>query len=272
MKDARLRIQSLLAALILLSLTAFGAKAQDTGAEFLSDLHNFRINNYLALDSFYMFSASSDTEALNRIVGSINASNDAMNSVIASTSGVLSEQQVESLNQEFDEFKDLMRGNINEVRENGYPDLRLMADLANNALELNELATELYGVAQEASGTRSDARIESARSAAVVMAQMMARYSARTHSAVAQTFQGSSDEVSLDQQALQFDNLLERLRAGNPTNELKTSIDDVSSKWQFIRGSYINYNENNVSFVIDRYSKGIIRGLTTTIELLEGNA
>ena len=272
MKDARLRIQSLLAALILLSLTAFSAKAQDTGAEFLADLHDFRINNYLALDSFYAFSANGDTEALNRIVGSINASNDAMNSVIASTSGVLTEQQVESLNQEFDQFKDLMRGNINEVRERGYPDLRLMADLANNASELNDLATELYSVAQENSGARSDARVESARSAAVVMAQMMARYSARTHSSVAQTFQGASDEASLDQQALEFDGLLAKLQSGNSTSELKAVIDDVSSKWQFIRGSYINYNENNVSFVIDRYSKGIIRGLTATIELLEDNA
>ncbi|KXO09807.1 MULTISPECIES: hypothetical protein [Marinobacter] len=272
MKDARLRIQSLLAALLLLSLTAFGAQAQDTGADFLSDLHDFRINNYLALDSFYAFSANGDTEALNRIVGSINASNNAMNAVIASTSGVLSPQQVEGLNQDFDQFKDLMRGNINEVRDRGYPDLRLMADLANKASSMNERATELYGVAQENSGTQADARIESARSAAVVMAQMMARYSARTHSSVAQTFQGASDEASLDQQALMFDSLLARVQSGSASAELKAAIDDVSSKWQFIRSSYINYNENNVSFVIDRYSKGIIRSLTTTIEILESNA
>ena len=105
-----------------------------------------------------------------------------------------------------------------------------------------------------------------------VMAQMMARYSARTHSSVAQTFQGASDEASLDQQALMFDSLLAQVQSGSASAELKAAIDDVSSKWQFIRGSYINYNENNVSFVIDRYSKGIIRSLTTTIEILESNA
>ena len=70
------------------------AKAQETGAEFLSDLHDFRVNNYLALDAFYNFSATGDTETLNRIVVGINNSNDAMNSVVASTSGVLSEQAV----------------------------------------------------------------------------------------------------------------------------------------------------------------------------------
>jgi len=268
MKDARLRIQSLIAAFILLALTALSAKAQETGAEFLSDLHDFRVNNYLALDAFYNFSASGDTETLNRIVVGINNSNDAMNSVVASTSGVLSEQQVEELNQTFDQFKNLMRGNINEVRDRGYPDLRLMADLANQALSMNNLATELYSVAQESSGIKADTRIESARSAAVVMAQMMARYAARTHSSVAQTFQGASSEVPLDEQAKTFDQLLSSLRAGSTNGELKTALDDVASKWQFIRSSYINYNENNVGFVIDRYSKGIIEALPTAIALL----
>jgi len=46
-------------------------------------------------------------------------------------------------------------------------------------------------------------------------------------------------------------------------------LNDIASKWQFIRGSYINYNEDNVSFVIDRYSKRILEGLTTAIELLQ---
>lgn len=272
MKDARLRIQSLIAAFILLALTALSAKAQETGAEFLSDLHDFRVNNYLALDAFYSFSATGDTETLNRIVVGINNSNDAMNSVVASTSGVLSEQQIEELNQAFDQFKNLMRGNINEVRDRGYPDLRLMADLANQALSMNNLATELYSVAQESSGIKADTRIESARSAAVVMAQMMARYAARTHSSVAQTFQGASSEVPLDEQAKTFDQLLSSLRAGSTNGELKATLDDVASKWQFIRGSYINYNENNVGFVIDRYSKGIIEGLTNVIDLLRASA
>jgi hypothetical protein len=272
MKDARLRIQSLIAAFILLALTALSAKAQETGAEFLSDLHDFRVNNYLALDAFYSFSATGDTDTLNRIVVGINNSNDAMNSVVASTSGVLSEQQIEELNQAFDQFKNLMRGNINEVRDRGYPDLRLMADLANQALSMNNLATELYSVAQESSGIKANTRIESARSAAVVMAQMMARYAARTHSSVAQTFQGASSEVPLDEQAKAFDQLLSSLRAGSTNGELKTALDDVASKWQFIRSSYINYNENNVGFVIDRYSKGIIEGLTNAIDLLRASA
>lgn len=272
MKDAHLRIRSFLTALILLSFTAFGAKAQESGTEFLADLHDFRINNYLALDAFYAFSATSDTELLNRVVVGINSANDAMNSVVDSTSGVLSEEQIEELNLSFDSFKDLMRSNINEVRDRGYPDLRLMAELANQGQSMNDTATELYDLARESSGTETNPQVESARSAAVLMAQMMARYAARTHSSVSQTFQGASNEVSLDQQALMFDELLAQARSGSATGELKTALDDVAAKWQFIRGSYINYNDNNVSFIIDRYSKGIIQGLDDAIVMLRNNA
>ncbi|MGC8120507.1 hypothetical protein [Marinobacter sp. VGCF2001] len=272
MKDARLRTQSLVAAFMLLALTAMGAKAQESGADFLSDLHDFRVNNYMALDAFYNFSATGDTDTLNRIVVGINNSNDAMNSIVASTSGALSEEQIEQLKQEFDQFKNLMRGNINEVRERGYPDLRLTADLANQALGMNTLATELYTVAQESGDTTPDDRIESARSATVVMAQMMARYAARTHSSVAQTFQGASSEIPLDEQAKAFDQLLGALRSDTAQGDLKAMLEDVASKWRFIRGSYINYNENNVGFVIDRYSKGIIEGLTSAIELMRASA
>lgn len=271
MTDARLRVRSLVAALILLALTSLTARAE-TGDGFLSDLHTFRVSNYLALDAYYRFSSDGDTETLNEIVGSINSANSSMNSLVESTAGVLSKEEVESLNKEFDTFKSLMRDNINDVRNTGYPDLRLVSDMANQALTMSEMATELYQVSSESSQTATDNRVEAARSAAITLAQMMAKYSARTHSTVSQTFQGSSTEEPLDQQALRFDSLLDEINSGSSKSELKSALDDVTSKWQFIRGSYINYNENNVSFVIDRYSKGILQSLDRTITLLQKNA
>lgn len=272
MNDSSLRIRSLLVALLLLSLTSFGARAQDGGAGFLSDLHQFRVSNYVALDAYYRFSGTGNTEALNEIVAGINAANDAMNRLADSTSGVLSAEQIEALNVEFDKFKALMRDNINDVRNQGYPDLRLVSDMANQALTMNNMASELYQFARESSQTSTDPKVEAARSATVKMAQMMAKYSVRTNSSVAQTFQGSDTEVPLDEQAREFDELLRAVMQGNPQGDLKKILENVSSKWQFIRGSYINYNENNVGFVIDRYSKGILEGLGNAIELMQSNA
>ncbi|MFN2361281.1 MAG: hypothetical protein ABR522_09445, partial [Marinobacter sp.] len=145
MKDARLRVRSLVTALILLLITSFTVRAQQGGGDgFLYDLHSFRISNYMALDAYYRFSATGDTETLNEIVAAINEANEAMNSVDDSTAGVLSSDQVESLNAEFDEFKDLMRSNINDVRNTGYPDLRLVSDMANQALMVSQVTTEMY--------------------------------------------------------------------------------------------------------------------------------
>lgn len=271
MKNSHLRIRSLMIALILLTLTSIGVRAQapdsNSAGGFLADLHEFRVSSYMALDAYYRFSSRNDTITLNEIVAGINSANDSMNTIAGSTEGMLSPEQVEALNQEFDKFKNLMRDNIKEVRKSGYPDLRLMSDLADQAQTMNDMATELYQIARE--GHQDNARVAAARSAAVKMAQMMAKYSVRTNSSVSQTFQGSATENALDEQAKEFDKLLAEVRIGESDGELKSIVDDISSKWQFIRSSYINYNENNVGFVIDRYSKGILKGLDTSIELLK---
>lgn len=256
---------------IVMACASLSARAQETPSAFLSDLHSFRISNYLALDAYYRFSGTGTTDTLNEIVAGINSANDAMNRLTQSTDEVLSKDQLSALSQEFEKFKGLMRDNINDVRTQGYPDLRLVSDMANQALAMNNMATELYLEAQESSQTQTNPRVEAARMAAVKMAQMMAKYAVRTNSSVTQTFQGSATETPLDAQAREFDALLEQVRQGPAEGELRALLDDISSKWQFIRGSYINYNENNVGFVIDRYSKAILSSLGSAIELLQNS-
>lgn len=268
MKTTDLRTRSLVAILFFLIFTSVGVRAQEAN-DSLSQLHTFRVSNYTSLDAYYRFIGSGSTDTLNEIVASINSANDAMNVLAKSTGNALANEQVEELNNEFDKFKSLTRDNINEMRNTGYPDLRLVSDMANQALTMNDMATEFYQIAQENSQTKVNPRVEAARLGAVKIAQMRAKYSVRTNSAVSQTFQGSSTETPLDQQAKDFDELLIMLTKGDSEGELKALLNDISSKWQFIRGSYINYNENNVGFVIDRYSKRILDSLTTIIELLQ---
>ncbi|WP_100640264.1 hypothetical protein [Marinobacter salexigens] len=262
---------SLVASLFLFLLTSISVKAQESD-DFLAQLHNFRVNNYVALDAYYRFIGSGSTDTLNEIVAGINSANDSMNFVTASTTGGLSKAQVASLNGEFGKFKSLMRDNINDVRNTGYPDLRLVSDMADQAVEMNNMATDLYQMAQENSQAVTSRRVEAARMGAVKIAQMMARYSVRTNSSVAQTFQGAATGTPLDEQAREFDTLLGEMSKGETEGELEALLSDVHAKWQFIRGSYINYNENNVGFVIDRYSKRILESLTAAIPLLQQSA
>jgi len=268
MNTTHLRSRFLALSLLLLTLTSANLRAQDTD-DFLSQLHTFRVSNYVSLDAYYRFIGNGATSTLNEIVAGINTANESMNLLASSTSDALTTQQIEALNGEFDKFKNLMRDNINDVRTTGYPDLRLVSDMANQALTMNDMATEFYRDAQEKSQAETSPRVEAARLAAVKIAQMMAKYSVRTNSSVSQIFQGSSSETPLDGQAKEFDQLLESVLKGKSDGELAALLNDVAAKWQFIRGSYINYNENNVGFVIDRYSKKILQNLTTAIEMLQ---
>ncbi|ROU01527.1 hypothetical protein EB809_03450 [Marinobacter sp. R17] len=236
----------------------------------LAAFHQFRISNFAALNAYYRFSVNGDTDTLNEIVAAINESNSQIKQVDASAGDILKDDQIESLNTEFDKYKHLMRQNINDVRKNGYPDLRLVSDMANQAQALSSKSAELYDIVRTNNNVKADERVEAARAAAVLMAQMMSKYSARSTSSVSQTFQGADTEQPLDEQAHQFDEQMSKVTEGHPSGELRAALSSVASKWAFIRGSYINYNDNNVSFVIDRYSKEILRQLAEAIAMMTG--
>lgn len=268
MKDTRIR--SLIVSCLLMACVSLTVKAQESDA--LSQLHDFRISNFVALNAYYQFSANGATDTLNEVVAGINSANSALNAINESGQDLFNSDQLGALTTEFESFQALMRQNINDVRTNGYPDLRLVSEMANQAEELSQLSSQLYSAGREAQPGASSPRIEAARSAAVLMAKMMAKYSARSHSSVSQTFQGSATEASLDEQARTFDTLIQTLTQGEANEELRRAVDGVATKWQFIRGSYINFNDDNVPFIIDRYSKGILEGLSDTIEMLKATA
>ncbi len=233
MRDAKLGIRSLITALVLLAIASFNARG-DESADFLGHLHDFRVKNYVALDAYYRFSASGDTETLNEIVGAINEANSTMGALTDSTAGVLTSPQVEGLNVEFDKFKELMRQNINDVKQTGYPDLRLLSEMAEQAAVMNDNASSLYRTALESTKITPDKRVEAARSAAVTLAQMMAKYSVRSNSSVTQTFQGTATDEPLDVKAKAMDSLL----AETPQGKKHRGAESTSGGHQLEVGVY----------------------------------
>lgn len=271
MKISRLQTRHLLIPFLLLILTSANSQAQRTD-NFLSQLHNFRVSNYVSLDAYYRFIGSGSTDTVNEIVAGLDKANASLKLLLTNNTKVPTREQVEALTDEFGKYKNLMSLNINDVQIIGYPDLRLVSDMASQAAIIDDMATQLYHTALENSGTAPNPGVDAARQAAIKIAQMSAKYSVRTNSSVAQTFQGSSTETPLDQQARELDQLLETVANGKSNNELNALIEGVTGKWKFIRGSYINYNENNVGFVINRYSKQILSGLTEAITMLQETA
>ena len=267
MKASGMRLSSLVFAVAMMVLGSSLAHAEKP--EFLSDLHEFRLHNFLALNAYYRYSDSRDRALQQDINTSINNASRAMSAVRNSDTNLLAGDDISRLNQEFDKFRALMQQNIEDVRTMGYPDLRLLSEMAEQAHELNQISTELYDIAREKSDLDIDDRVESIRAASVLIAQMLSNYTARSTSSVQQTFQGATTGVPLDELARRFDALIARIGAEGTEEDMRDLLHDADSKWSFIRNSYINFNENNVVFVIDRYSKGIIDSLERMIRVIE---
>lgn len=257
----------LLALIVLMLGGTTRVKAEDNEA--LSALHQFRVQNFIALNAYYNYSANSDKSILPEISDAEKQANELMGQVKSSAASIVGEDQLKALQGSFDQFRKLMKTNIKDVKTSGYPDLRLVSDMAASAQKLNQLSEEMYNNIKIAEGIKSNPNVETARKATALMALMMTKYAARSTSNVSQVFQGADNEKPLDEQAIEMDQLIDQLRkVASPQPTLNPILSDVYSKWLFIRKSYINYNENNVAFLINRYSQGIIRRLTEATAVL----
>lgn len=232
----------------------------------LDALYKFRLQNHLAINAFYNYSASRDPALMADIVTSVNSANGLMQTITERREGSLSQPDYEQLAARFQEFKALMNTNVQDVKKNGYADMRVISELASQTQELDQDAAQAYLAAAKKAGIADDRRVETARKATLMLASMMSQYSAFSASSVAQIFQGGTDvNGPIDEQARNLDKLMSELKSAGGTDEARQAIAKAHSTWEFIRDSYMNYNVRNVSFVINRYSKSIITSLEQAI-------
>jgi hypothetical protein len=50
-------------------------------------------------------------------------------------------------------------------------------------------------------------------------------------------------------------------KAPQNTPQITQTLNGVNSKWRYIEKSLMNYNENSVPFLVNKYSDSIIEGL-----------
>lgn len=236
----------------------------------LDTIHRFRLRNFMALNHYYNYTTDPDEELVSEINNDMDASQDLISRIDDLAGESLTGTEMDDLRDAYQSFADQMDTNIEDVRSSGYPDLRLLSDMANQAQNLSVLSETLYESVAGQEQTPTSEEVELAREASITMALMVTRYSARSSSSVAQVFQGADTEKSLDELARQFESNLEQLRnKASSDAQIDGMLSDINSKWQFIRESYINYDEENVSFVINRYSTGIVETLEESIERLK---
>ncbi|MFD2228815.1 hypothetical protein [Alkalimarinus sediminis] len=255
---------TLFSVVLLTFITSANAQENEEAANLLNGFHQAQIQSYFTINAFYNFSANDGDKAL------LSDVNDAINEVNSILNGLESYESVDYVKEDINAatekwqlYKSTLNTIINDILDQGYADLRLMSDLA---LQNQEFASQLgaaYEKVERESGYKPDSLTSQSRTSALLMATMMTKYSARTTSNVSQIFQGSTTEKTIDVLALELDQHLQELLS-NSSGEQKEVVSSVITKWDFIKGSYINYNEKNVNYVVNLYSKRIIDALEST--------
>lgn len=251
---------------ILLPASA-NALEQDEAATLLKGLHQAQIQSYFAINAFYNFSANDGDKAL---LGDVNEAINEVNAILNTLESFDATEELKNelsaAAQNWQKYKSILNTNINDILDQGYADLRLIADLAKQNQEFTNLLAATYAKIETDSGYSPEKLAAESRKSAIVMALMMTKYSARTTSNVSQIFQGGETEKTIDVLAADFDQQLKSMLK-LASAEQKESINSVLTKWEFIKNSYINYNEKNVNYVVNLYSKRIIDSLGTTSDL-----
>lgn len=149
-------------------------------------------------------------------------------------------------------------------------------EVENNSL--NNVDGALTGLAQLVRSQRMDQRT-TANTASDKMADMLYDQHVLMQTMTTAYLRKSADyfggaivastapTVEIDQLANKFQAQLEQLSkfyAKNPG--VAPLLREVTTKWTFIRGSFINFNENNVPFIVGRYNEQITEKLLAAYE------
>ncbi len=231
----------------------------------LEQIFQATISSYYSVNGFYNFSAN---QADQQQLAVINNSAEDIARLLEELEPVLSEggtaDTFSSVMDSWETYENVLSENISVVVDTGYPDLRLAGDMATTNISFNQALEGLYTNVINVSGaTPTDATTKS-RKAAKVLALMMTKYSARSTSTVSQVYTGGDTEITIDSLANEFEALMDSLAETVKDDEAAHSLlDSAITKWDFIRNSYINYNENRVNFIVNLYSKKIIADIKT---------
>ncbi|PIE44332.1 MAG: hypothetical protein CSA50_01015 [Gammaproteobacteria bacterium] len=244
----------------------------------ISDLNKIVINNYSAINAFYNFGVNIGDKGLEEDIRRAFASSKKTFSTINSetTKGEATEDynaDIQKLESEYSALRKLVATNMQYVKKRGYPDLRLSDDLARKNTEFTKLVAMLEQKIKTTSDFTLNQQAESCRQIQLALARLVTKYSARSTSNVSQVFQGSeTDQPVKDTVAIVDHQLATLLNNGTVGDEVKKLLKSAEIKWKFIRGSYLNYNEDTANYIVNFNTKKMIQKLTEAESLILGTS
>ena len=243
-----------------LALFSAASHAADAASNLLH-LHQLRLVAQKTLGDFYMYNGMEGDQRYARMIeqslGQANEHLQALTDMPGEGSKVLLTQ----LAQQWQDYQSELNRLIKALRQRGYTDLQPVADLSASNQQLLALSNELYNKIHQESGHRTAALTQQSREQSLLMQAIAVDYASRSAS-VGATFIGGGEVRPIEEMVSQFAERLASLeQATQNSAQLKQTLDSVATKWRYIEKSLMNYNENSVPFLVNKYSDSIIEGL-----------
>jgi hypothetical protein len=170
-------------------------------------------------------------------------------------------------------FDTVFRQNQATVLKKGAPEYEVLNTMVKAELELVATMEQVLHSAEIGGKVRFKPQAEQARRMAVLIQYATARYVERATAAAAITVRDDSAEPAIDELAHEFDKGLLALQAGSGnTAGMSAQLTQIVTKWHFIQGSLLNYNQKTVPFTVNRQGRALAELLGEVATRLEGGS
>lgn len=258
----------LILAFTLLFGTHSHALSKDDAENIIYALEKIQVYSYQSVNAYYQFSMNEGDkkiqEEISRTSGNLTT---LINQLDAMPGAEEMAGEIATLQAIYEDFDRLLKTNVNDIIEVGYSDIRMVSELASANLTQVNGAGIAIEQALEYAGIKESERDLLIRQSRIYLLSLVTRYSARSASTVSQVFQGAETELSSEELSGRLDTNFDKLTDMVSGNAEARIMDNIRSKWGFIRKSFENMAENSVPFVVNLYSQKIVEQL----DELEGN-
>jgi non-ribosomal peptide synthetase component F len=258
----RRRLAIVLSTLLAATLPLFSATLQAAdAATSLLKLHQLRLATERSLGDLYMFNGMEGDQRYARMINDSLSEVNSHLTALTDMPGEGAKALRAQLDQQWKGYEMDLNNLVNALKSQGYTDLQPVADLAARNQHLMTLSQELYSKIQQEGNYSVPALTQRSREQSLLMQGIAVDYASRSAS-VGATFMGGGDTRSIEDMVSEFSNNMKTLKK-DPKNtpQLAQSWQGVATKWRYIEKSLINYNENSVPFLVNKYSNTIIQGI-----------
>lgn len=243
-----------------LALPVMAATAQET----MKALFDCQLRQHELLTAYHFYSGDAGDPA-NK--SSLQKAQTAGNSCVSTVESDLRDlgmaAAATSVRGAFSAFNQAVNQNTASIVSKGAPENEVLNEMVRHGAELQKALEDSAKQVAGNNGYKLKPAAAEARRLAVLVLYANAKYIERTTAAFGITYRDDSREQTIDALAREFDKGLAQLGqsvASQPA--LKPKVAAVVTKWRFIEGSLVNYNEKTVPFTVNRHARSIAQLLS----------